>query len=251
MKQLLKQLSSGVAYLGRLIVPVIVTMIMTTSILITPAYATGVYQIPDLTADTWVLDEGDILSRYNEGKLSSSFQDLAEKTGNEVRIVTIRRLDYGETPESFAQGLFEKWFPSPEQQTNQVLFVIDIVTNGATILSGDEAKTILTDEIAESVTEGTLGAALRNGNKYNQGLLDVRDRLVTVLSGQPDPGPPQEQSTIQVEGTFSTAEDTDKNKDNSIAWVIGLLIAATIIPMATYYIYQINQPANDQSSNES
>ncbi|TAE59562.1 MAG: YgcG family protein [Nostocales cyanobacterium] len=249
MKQLLKQLSSSVTYISRLIVPVMVTMIMATSIFITPALATGVYQIPNLTADTWVVDEGDILSRYNEGQISGSFRDLAEKTGNEVRIVTVRRLDYGETPESFAKALFEKWFPTPEQQANQVLLIIDTVTNGATIISGEEVKSLLTDEIAESVTEGTLGAALRGGNKYNQGFLDVRDRLVAVLSGKPDPGPPEEKTAIQVEGTFSSAEDTNENKDNSIAWVVGLLIAATVIPMATYYIYQINQPTNDQSSN--
>ncbi|WP_353930274.1 TPM domain-containing protein [Okeanomitos corallinicola TIOX110] len=245
MKQLLKQLFSSFKYLSRLIVPAMVTMMMAISIFATPAFATGVYQIPNLTADTWVLDEGDILSRFNEGQISGSFQDLAEKTGNEVRIVTIRRLDYGETPESFAKGLFEKWFPTPEAQANQVLLVIDTVTNGATITSGDQVKSLLTDEIAESVTEGTLGAALRNGNKYNQGFLDVRDRLVAVLSGQPDPGPPEEKPTVQVEGTFSTAEDTSKNKDNSTAWVVGLLIAATVIPMATYYIYQINQPSNE------
>ncbi|MEH2389151.1 MAG: YgcG family protein, partial [Nostoc sp.] len=28
-------------------------------------------------------------------------------------------------------------------------------------------------------------------------------------------------------------------------WVVGLLIAATVIPMATYYIYQINQPSSN------
>jgi uncharacterized protein len=122
--------------------------------------------------------------------------------------------------------------------------VIDTVTNCATIISGDQVKSLLTYSIANSVTEETLGAALRNGNKYNQGLLDASERLVTVLSGKPDPVPPEEKETIQVEGTFTKAEDTDKNKGNATAWVVGLLIAATVIPMATYYIYQINQPSN-------
>jgi uncharacterized protein len=122
--------------------------------------------------------------------------------------------------------------------------IVDTLTNGATIVSGDQVKTLLTDEIANSVTEETLGAALRDGNKYNQGFLDVRDRLVAVLSGKPDPGPPAEKETVQVESTFSNAEETDKNKGNATAWVVGLLIAATVIPMATYYLYQINQPSN-------
>lgn len=243
MKQLLKQLFSGHSYLTRLIVPVLV-MMMTISVFVTPAFATGVYQIPNLTADTWIVDEGDVLSRFNEGQISGAFKDLAQETGNEVRIVTIHRFDYGETPESFAKGLFTKWFPTSEAQANQAILIVDTLTNGATIVSGDQVKTLLTDEIANSVTEETLGAALRDGNKYNQGFLDVRDRLVAVLSGKPDPGPPAEKQTVQVESTFSNAEETDKNKGNATAWVVGLLIAATVIPMATYYLYQINQPSN-------
>ncbi|MEA5577292.1 photosystem II repair protein Psb32 [Anabaena sp. UHCC 0451] len=245
MKQLLKQLFSSHTYLTRLILPVLVMMMMAISVFATPAFATGVYQIPNLTPDTWVVDEGDVISRFNEGQISSAFKDLAQETGNEVRIVTIHRFDYGETPASFAKGLFTKWFPTAEAQANQAILVIDTLTNGATIISGDQVKSLLTDEIANSVTEATLGAALRAGNKYNQGLLDVRDRLVAVISGKPDPGPPEEKQTIQVEGTFTKAEDTDKNKGNSTAWVVGLLIAATVIPMATYYIYQINQPSNE------
>ncbi|NLQ05703.1 photosystem II repair protein Psb32 [Cylindrospermopsis raciborskii] len=244
MKQLLKQLSSTPQYVTSLILSVLL-MIVSVPMFATPASATGVYQIPDLTPNTWVVDEGDVISRFNEGQITSAFQDLAQKTGKEVRIVTIHRFDYGETPQSFAQGLFTKWFPTPETQANQSILVVDTLTNGATIVSGEQVKTLLTDEIATSVTEKTLGIELRSGNKYNQGLLNVRDRLVAVLSGEPDPGPPEEKETIQVEGTFATAAQTNKNKSNSTAWVVGLLIAATVIPMATYYLYQINQPSKE------
>lgn len=242
MKQLLKQLFSTPQYITILILSV---LLMIVSVPTTPAGATGVYQIPDLTPNTWIVDEGDVISRFNEGQITSAFQDLSRKTGKEVRIVTIHRFDYGETPQSFVQALFTKWFPTPETQANQSILVVDTLTNGATIVSGEQVKTLLTDEIATSVTEKTLGIELRSGNKYNQGLLNVRDRLVAVLSGEPDPGPPEEKESIQVEGTFATAEQTNKNKSNSTAWVVGLLIAATVIPMATYYIYQINQPSKE------
>ncbi|MFB2645571.1 photosystem II repair protein Psb32 [Raphidiopsis sp. BLCC-F218] len=244
MKQLLKQLFSTPQYVTSLILSVLLMMVSVT-IFATPAIATGVYQIPDLNPNTWVVDEGDVISRFNEGQITSAFQDLAQKTGKEVRIVTIHRFDYGETPQSFAQALFTKWFPTLETQANQSILVVDTLTNGATIVSGDQVKTLLTDEIATSVTEKTLGIELRSGNKYNQGLLNVRDRLVAVLSGEPDPGPPEEKETIQVEGTFATAEQTNQNKSSSTAWVVGLLVAATVIPMATYYLYQINQPSKE------
>lgn len=231
-------------YLTWLIAPLFM-VILAFSVFVTPALATGVYQIPSLTDgnSNWILDQGEIISRINEGKISGAFEDLAKKTGNEVRFVTIRRLDYGETPESFTQELFEKWFPTPAEQANQTLLVLDTVTNGTAILSGAEVKPLLTDAIAESVVSETLGIPIRDGNKYNQAFTDASDRLVAVLSGEADPGPPEVTETVQVEGTFTKAEDTDQA--NATAWVVGLLIAATIIPMATYFVYQVNQPSSD------
>ncbi|MBE8990785.1 photosystem II repair protein Psb32 [Nostoc sp. LEGE 12450] len=242
MKQLLKQVFSSQKHLIQLVLT-LVTVILTTSLFATPALATGVYQLPSLTADTWVLDQGEVISRLNEGKISSAFEDLAKQTNKQVRIVTVRRLDYGETPESFTKELFEKWFPTKEAQANQTLLVIDTVTNGTSIITGDEVKPLLTDAIAESVATETVSVPLRNGNKYNQAFLDASDRLVAVLSGKADPGPPQVTENVQVEGTYKKAEET--NQGNATAWVVGLLIAATVIPMATYYIYQINQPSSD------
>ncbi|MEH1869098.1 MAG: TPM domain-containing protein [Nostoc sp.] len=242
MKQLLKQIFSSQKHLIRLVLT-LVTVILTASLFAAPALATGVYQLPSLTADTWVLDQGEVISRLNEGKISSAFEDLAKQTNKQVRIVTVRRLDYGETPESFTKELFEKWFPTKEAQANQTLLVIDTVTNGTSIITGDEVKPLLTDAIAESVATETVSVPLRNGNKYNQAFLDASDRLVAVLSGKADPGPPQVTDNVQVEGTYKKAEET--NQGNATAWVVGLLIAATVIPMATYYIYQINQPSSD------
>ncbi|WP_066378275.1 MULTISPECIES: photosystem II repair protein Psb32 [unclassified Anabaena] len=244
MKQLLNPVFRMKTILVRLILPVL-TVILASSLFATSALATGVYQIPSLTAgdSTWVIDQGEVISRINEGQISSSFENLAKQSGKEVRFVTIRRLDYGETPESFAQALFETWFPTPEAQANQTLLVLDTVTNGTAIISGEQVKSLLTDEIAQSVAEETLAAPLRDGNKYNQAFLDASDRLVAVLSGEPDPGPPQIADNVQVEGTFKKAEETDKG--NATAWVVGLLIAATIIPMATYYIYLAVQPSSE------
>jgi len=218
-------------------------VILISSVFTVPALATGVYDIPNLTSDTWIVDEADLISRFNEGKISNAFNELAKQTGNEVRIVTIRRLDYGETPESFTKDLFEKWFPSKEAQANQTLLMIDSVTNGTAILTGDKVKPIMSDDIAKSVASETVLVPLRNGNKYNQAFLDAQERLVTVLSGEPDPGPPEVNNQVQVEGTFTKAEETDQG--NATAWVVGLLIAATVIPMATYYIYLVVQPSSE------
>lgn len=235
MKQLLNQIFNWRKYLQRLIL-LLALMIVVTQMVASPASATGVYQMPNLSASdrTWVIDQAEVLSRLNEGKISSDLDNLAKQTGNEVRIVTIRRLDYGESAESFTNKLFEKWFPTPEAQANQTLLVIDTLSSGTALRTGDKAKSLLSDDIAESVVSETLIAPLRSGEKYNQAFLDASDRLVAVLSGKPDPGPPQI-AQLNTQGSFKKAEETDTG--NATIWVIGLLLAATIIPMATYYLY--------------
>ena len=234
MRQLLNPLDWGKKFLKRLLVPLL-SLLLVTGLVAAPASATGVYDLPNLSAgSTWVVDQADVISLANEGKLSNALKKLAQQTGNEVKMVAIRRLDYGETIDTFADKLFAKWFPTPEEQANQTLLVIDTLTNNSAIRTGEAVKKIVTDEIAESVASETVQVPLREGSKYNQAFLDASDRLVAVLSGQPDPGPPTVKE-VNIEGTFATAEET--NDRSATIWVIGFLIVATIIPMVTYFWY--------------
>ncbi len=238
MQQLFHTINRWQKYYTRLILSV-AALLLFTALVAAPASATGVYQMPSLAAGdrTRVLDEAEVLSRTTEGKISNALNNLAQDTGNGVIFVTIRRLDYGETIDSFTDGLFQKWFPTAEAQANQTLLVMDTLTSNTAIRTGDKVKSILADEIADSVASETVLVPLRNGAaKYNQAFADASDRLVAILSGQPDPGAPQIVDNIQVEGTFTKAEETDQG--NATIWVVGLLIAATVIPMATYFWYQ-------------
>jgi len=142
-----------------------------------------------------VVDTADAISNTNQKKLTKTFQELAQGTDQEVRMVAIRRLDYGATVDSLVIG----------------------------------------KEVAKSIVDETVGYNIRKGDKYNQAFLDAGDRLVAVLSGQEDPGPPVMEDEIQIESTFTKAEDTDQG--SATIWVIGFLIVATVIPMATYYWY--------------
>ncbi len=201
-----------------------------------PAFATGVYDIPALDPDqpTWVLDQADVISPLNQGKLDKTLSNLAKQTGNQVHMVTVRRLDYGETPDSFTQELFTQWFPSSVDQANQVLIVLDTVTNGTAIQTGKEVQAQLPAEVATSIAQETMRVPLREGN-YNQSLVDAANRLSAVLSGEADPGPPEVKVAV-AESTFKSAEETDDKSATII--VVGLLIAATVIPMVTYFMYQ-------------
>ncbi len=208
----------------------------------TPAMATGVYDLDSPnTKDVWVIDQADEISLANQNKLTSLFKETAQTTGQEIRMVAVRRLDYGETIDSLADEIFTTWYPSVEEQASQTLLVMDTLTNNAALRTGKTAAETVTSDIAESIVESTVSYNLRKGNKYNQAFLDSADRLVAVLSGEVDPGPPAIEEEIQVEGTFTKAEDTDAG--NAFVWVIVLLIVATVIPMATYFWY-VGFPGN-------
>jgi uncharacterized protein len=152
--------------------------------------------------------------------------------------VTLHRFDYGDTAQTFAEKIFKKWFPTEEDQANQMLVVLDDLTNTTGVVTGGGLKATMTDAIATSIARETMLAPLRQGNRYNQAFSDGVDRIVTVLSGQPDPGPPVVKEAEVVGSTYLTAEETEANRGSFTAIVVILLIAATVIPMATWWWYQ-------------
>jgi len=227
--------------LWRGVVGLMLSLIVVMGLAVGPAQAIAVFQLPTVAAgsDTWLVDDAGIISRINETKIANRLSKLAESTGNEVRLVTIHHFDYGETVQTFADQLFERWYPTPEAQANQVLLVLDEVTKTVGIHVGDGAATLLPADIATSIAQETVLIPLLQGDKYNQSFLDATDRLVAVLSGQEDPGPPifDESFDTLSESTFASAETTDENRGNKAILLIVLLVLATVIPMATYFWY--------------
>ncbi len=212
--------------------------LLATQLIAAPALATGVYSMPpSASSDTWFIDDAEQVSRLNEGKIEGDLKQLAQQTGNEVRFVIIHRLDYGETAQSFADQLLERWFPTPEAQANETVIVLDDLTNTLGISVGDQTANVLPDEIARSVVDETMKVPLLRGNQYNQAFLNASDRLVAVISGEPDPGPPEYDNTVDTDRNFATAEETEATRGTSTVVVVVLLIAATVIPMVTYYWY--------------
>ena len=237
MTRLLKQLFNWRKYLQPVAAAIAIALIAS-QIAVLPALATGVYEFPLLSAGdrTWVFDKGEVLSRSSESSITSELDNVEKQTGKEVRFVTIHRLDYGETVATFSDQLFEQWFPTKEDGANQILLVLDTVTNSAAIRTGEGVKSLLPDEIAQSVAGETVQVPLREGNKYNEAFTAAGSRIATVMSGEPDPGAPEVVDNIQVEGTFKKAEETDQG--NATVIVVVLLLLATVIPMVTYFWYQ-------------
>lgn len=203
--------------------------------LMLPAHATGVYDVPYATPDQpiWLVDQAEAISRANEGRLDRELAELAAKTGKGLHFVAIRRLDYGQTMEEFTEKVFAKWFPTPEVGADEVVIALDVLTNNVAIAVGENLTDLIPAATAASITGETIGYPLRS-SAYNQGILDAKARIGAIFAGEPDPGPP-EIAEINVESTFTKAEDTKTT--SSTVWVVVLLVLATAIPMATYWWY--------------
>ncbi|APB32989.1 Beta-propeller domains of methanol dehydrogenase type [Gloeomargarita lithophora Alchichica-D10] len=199
---------------------------------VTPVWATAVSELP-ATPPQWVLDQGEVFSPSTVNQVNRTLTQLTQDTGLKVHIVSLRRLDYGETATSFGEKLFQRWFP--QGGADQVLVTLVARTATADLQAGAAVTPRLSSETALSITQETLLKPVRN-NIYNQALVDTVQRLSLVLSGQPDPGPPPEEIEPTA-GNFATVAETRQKKDFSTAIVIILLILATVIPMVTYYWY--------------
>ena len=201
-----------------------------------PALPTGVYALPRLPSGskTFVVDQAEAISLTNENRLNSDLKKLAQSSGQEARFVVIRRLDFDATIDGFVNDLFERWYPDEASQSNQTLLVLDTLTNSTALRRGETAEALLTDEMVDSLLRETLAVPLKDGAKYNQALIEADKRLGAILAGQPDPGPPALEE-ISLEGTFTTAEETDDA--SATVWVVVLLALATLIPMVTYFWY--------------
>ncbi len=197
-----------------------------------PAGATAVGELP-ATPPQWVLDQGEVFSPSTVNQVNRHLTQLSQDTGVQVRIVSLRRLDYGETASSFGEKLFQRWFPDGGAQ--QVLITLVARTATADLQAGADVIPRLPSATALSIIQETLLQPVRQ-NIYNQALLDTVQRLSLVLSGQPDPGPPAE-VVEPTAGNFATVAATREQKDWATAVVIVLLILATVIPMVTYYWY--------------
>ncbi|MBD2259964.1 TPM domain-containing protein [Pseudanabaena sp. FACHB-2040] len=229
----------SIAAMLRPVLILIVTLVAAFGFFGAPANAIATYQLPTVAAGdtTWIVDDANLISRLNEGKISDRLSKLAKETGSEVRLVTIHHFDYGETAQSFTDQLFEQWFPNAEAQANQTLLVLDEVSKTVGIRVGPIVGEQLTPDIATSVAQETVLVPLLEGDKYNESFLEATDRLIAVLSGQPDPGPPAFDDAYDAESTFASAQETTENRSNYTVIVVVLLLLATVIPMATYFFY--------------
>ena len=182
--------------------------------------------------DERVLDDADVFSRASRSELESRLEGLTEDRVD-ARIITVRRLDYGFSLDSFGEQLIDNWSGSGQEPL--LLLLLETQNKRAAIVTEDGLQSQLPPSLLKSTARTTMSIPLREGDRYRQASLDGLERLGVVLGGGEDPGPPGEIIRTALPTNIPTQAETEES--NATTWVIVLLVLGTIIPMATWWVF--------------
>ena len=182
--------------------------------------------------ETLVIDEADVLSRASRGELESKLRSFEDQRVD-ARLITLRRLDYGISLNSFGEELLETW--SSPSGNPLLLMLIETQNKRSAVVADQKLEEQLPSSLLTRTARTTMTVPLREGDRYRQASVDGLTRISTVLSGAEDPGPPQEIERVTLPTNIPTRAETEES--DATKWVIILLVLGTIIPMATWWVF--------------
>lgn len=188
-------------------------------------------EVPAAAPVVGVFDDAGVIPKGTVSIFARAAQSIETNTGYHVHFVMVRSLPFGDSPTDYATQLFGDWGLGDKD----VLFVASTKLARAGVCVGDAAAQVLSDDVAKSIAEETFGIPAGD-ERYGPALLDVSNRLIPVLSGKEDPGPPVVKNTEVVQ-TFKSKEETKNDRGKYIKVVGGVLVIAIIAPLIQTYWY--------------
>jgi uncharacterized protein len=173
---------------------------------------------------TLFYDAAGLVPRATAGLAEKVLGKVAAGTGFNVHFLVTGDVPYGETVEEYARELFEEWGGGPRD----VVVVGGVKVARAGVWAGEEAGRLLTREIADSVGNETY-AARAGVESYGGAVADVNNRLVAVLGGEKDPGPPAV-GEREAGATFKTKAETSAQRGKYVKVVVALLVISFVAP---------------------
>lgn len=188
-------------------------------------------EFPDTPPAAVFFDEANVVPAASESQIVKSLTKLGDSTGLTVRFVMVRAMPYGTLPQEYAEELFGDWGLGDKD----VLFVGGSKVARGGLALGTEAKKLVTPEMVESIGADTFSLKAIEA-QYSLAVSDVINRLIPILNGREDPGPPV---IIREDAgpTFKTKKDTSEERSKYSTVVIVLLVIACLVPMLQYYWY--------------
>lgn len=188
-------------------------------------------EVPAAPPAQALFDENALIPKASASLFAKAASAIDKSHGLHVRFAFVRSLPYGETPDEYARELADAWALGDAD----VLFVASPKLARAGVYVGAKAAPTLTREIADSLANETY-AVQAGVERYGQALLDVSNRLIPVLGGEQDPGPP-DMSAKETVQTYKTKSETSKERSKYVTVVVVILVISVVAPLLQTYWY--------------
>eukprot|EP00186_Timspurckia_oligopyrenoides_P002842 CAMPEP_0182446256 /NCGR_PEP_ID=MMETSP1172-20130603/4094_1 /TAXON_ID=708627 /ORGANISM="Timspurckia oligopyrenoides, Strain CCMP3278" /LENGTH=257 /DNA_ID=CAMNT_0024642161 /DNA_START=67 /DNA_END=837 /DNA_ORIENTATION=- len=162
--------------------------------------------VPSTTPSSAFFDDAGVVQKGSAQLAEKALASLKQNTGIDVHFVVTRYFPYGEDPFEYAKELYDTWGLGEK----------DLVIVGGTkiaragLYGGSEVNKLLSSDVMRSIGDETFPFKAR-GEKYSGAVLDVNNRLLPILYGKEDPGPPVIERE-SAESTFKSKEETSKSR---------------------------------------
>lgn len=143
----------------------------------TLAFAAPTY--PELTGR--VVDQAGVIPGATRASLQKKLEDLEDKSGIQLVVATINRLDDGDI-ETYANGLFRYWKLGEAKKNNGVLFLVAPAARKMRIEVGYGLEGTLTDALSKVILTTAVAPKFKAGD-YGAGVERGVDAIIEVLSG--------------------------------------------------------------------
>ncbi len=154
-----------------------------TAIMLVASPLQAAVEFPELTGR--VVDEAELLSSSEAGRLSDLLEQHEDRTGNQVVVVTVTSLR-GQSIEDFGRALGNYWGIGQADEDNGVLLVVAPVERKVRIEVGAGLDHALTDSRAQAIIERRILPMFREED-YARGIVNGAGAILGVLDGIYDP----------------------------------------------------------------
>ena len=127
----------------------------------------------------FVSDYAHILKPETVKKLNRILAELKEKTGVEVAVVTVKKVEGGDVFD-YSVELFEKWGIGQKGKDNGVLFLVDVGDRKLRIDTGYGMEGILPDGLLGRIRDRYIIPYFKKG-EYDKGILNGVLAIVSVI----------------------------------------------------------------------
>ena len=128
----------------------------------------------------WVNDFANVISPEYRDKLTSLIQELKEKTGAEIAVVTIASIAPHDEKE-YARMLFDSWRPGKKGKDSGVLILLAIKERRWRIETGYGVEGILPDGLCGEIGRNYMIPYFKSGD-YGKGLYNGVVRLTHIIA---------------------------------------------------------------------